>query len=40
MCKDKRSGGSGVKNLDWLNKALLSEWCWRFAAEGGPFGMR
>ena len=27
VCKEKRSGGLGVKNLSWLNKALLSKWC-------------
>ena len=37
MCKDKRSGGLGVKSLFWFNKALLSKWCWRFAIERGPF---
>ena len=35
MCKEKRSGGLGVKNLSWLNMALLSKWCWRFATERG-----
>ena len=35
MCKDKRSGGLGVKNMFWFNKALLSKWCWRFATERG-----
>ena len=35
VCKEKRSGGLGVKNLFWLNKALLSKWCWRFATEKG-----
>ena len=35
MCKDKRSGGLGVKNMSWLNKALLSKWHWRFAIERG-----
>ena len=24
-----------MKNLSWLNKALLSKWCWRFATERG-----
>ena len=37
MCKDKRSGGVGVKDLFWFNKALLSERCWRFAIERGAF---
>ena len=35
VCKDKRSGGLGIKNLGWLNKALHSKWCWRFATERG-----
>ena len=24
-----------MKNLGWLNKALLSKWCWRFATKRG-----
>ena len=35
VCKEKRSGGLGVKNLSWLNKALLSKWCWRFSTKSG-----
>ena len=35
VCEDKRSGGLGVKNLGWLNKALLSKWCWMFSIERG-----
>ena len=35
VCKDKRSGGLGMKNLGWLNKVLLSKWCWRFATKRG-----
>ena len=37
VCKDKRSGGLGVKNLFWFNKALLSKWCWRFVTKRGAF---
>ena len=37
VCMDKRSGGLGVKNLDWLNKALLTKW--RFAVRNSAFAL-
>ena len=37
VCMDKRSGGLGVMNLFWFNKALLSKWRWRFATKRGAF---
>lgn len=33
ICKSKRAGGLGVKNLLLFNKALLCKWIWRFLVE-------
>ena len=33
VCSDRKIGGSGVKSLSILNKALLCKWMWRFANE-------
>lgn len=30
ICKTKKEGGLGVKNLQFFNQALLSKWVWRF----------
>ena len=33
VCRDKKSGGLGIKKLSILNKALLCKWSWRFMQE-------
>ena len=30
VCRDKKSGGPGIKKLSILNKALFCKWSWRF----------
>ena len=33
ICKDKKRGGLGIKDLSTINKAPLDKWCWRFTSE-------
>ncbi|XP_058774824.1 uncharacterized protein LOC131649096 [Vicia villosa] len=33
VCKSKKQGGLGVKDIGKFNKALLSKWIWRFMVE-------
>ena len=33
MCTQKERGGLGIRKIDFLNKALLGKWIWRFAFE-------
>ncbi|XP_026453386.1 uncharacterized protein LOC113354187 [Papaver somniferum] len=33
LCKKKRFGGLGIKNLKLVNQYLLSKWSWRYATE-------
>ncbi|KAJ9697075.1 hypothetical protein PVL29_009023 [Vitis rotundifolia] len=35
VCLERKKGGLGVRNLAWMNKALLGKWNWRFAIESG-----
>ena len=37
VCRDKKSGGLGIKKLSTLNKALLCKWSWRFIQEQDAF---
>lgn len=30
ICKDKKRGSLGIKDLSTINIALLGKWCWRF----------
>ena len=36
----EKKGGLGVRNLVLMNKALLSNWNWRFAIEKDVFGSK
>ena len=40
VCLEKRKSGLGVRNLVLMNKALLSNWNWRFAIEKDVFGSK
>ncbi|XP_020084915.1 uncharacterized protein LOC109707794 [Ananas comosus] len=33
ICKSKREGGLGIKDMEAMNKALLTKWWWRFFNE-------
>ena len=33
VCRDKKEGGLGIKNLESFNIALLSKWKWRFLVD-------
>lgn len=33
LCKHKKEGGLGLKNVQLFNKALLCKWIWRFLQE-------
>lgn len=33
ICKDKIEGGLGIKDVVSFNRALLSNWIWRFIKE-------
>lgn len=35
VCKPKRNGGLGIKNLEAFNIALLAKWEWRLITEPG-----
>lgn len=35
VCRSKKEGGLGVKNLSMFNRALLKKWVWRFLTEKG-----
>lgn len=37
MCKPKRVGGLGVKDLRLMNLALLGKWRWRMLYHGSEF---
>ena len=37
VCRDKKSGGLGIKKLSTLNKTLLCKWSWRFMQEKDVF---
>lgn len=38
VCKSKKECGLGVKNLEWLNSALLAKWKWRILNEENGLG--
>ena len=35
ICKSKKKGGIGIKNLKWLNISLLCKWWWKLEKEDG-----
>jgi hypothetical protein len=36
VCKEKKQGGLGVRDIDWLNISLLAKWRWRLLQPGLP----
>jgi len=33
VCRPKKNGGSGIKDLRWVNQAMLGKWRWRLLVE-------
>ncbi|KAK1308794.1 hypothetical protein QJS10_CPA09g01415 [Acorus calamus] len=40
ICKSKKKGGLGVLNLDMMNRALMSKWCWKWVCNPEAKWMR
>lgn len=37
MCKPKEYGGTGIKDVDVFDRAMLTKWLWRFIKETNAF---
>jgi len=35
MCKNKKKGGLGIKDIRKMNISLLCKWCWKLETEDG-----